>query len=104
MVRLALARGLQVSAMRGVRVLRDPWASIAAMPAVPLPDIADRRHRPAGYQAADAGVVPRHASACPGQKRAVQHRVGPATWDFDQCRLAGSAQTDAGDDRAGPPL
>src|SRR5215207_10447456 len=90
--------------MRGVRVLRDPWASIAAMPAVPLPDIADRRHRPAGYQAADAGVVPRHASAGPGQKRAVQHRVGPATWDLDQCCLAGSAQTDAGDDRAGSPL
>src|SRR6185295_11328728 len=67
-------------------------------------DIADRRHRPAGHQAADAGVVPRHAFARPGQERAVQHRVGAAPGDLDQCRLAGSAQTDAGDDRAGPPL
>ena len=33
-------------------------------------------------------VVPRHASARPGQERAVQHRVGPATGDLDQCRLA----------------
>ena len=33
-----------------------------------------------------------------GTIRTVQHRVGPATWDLDQCRLAGSAQTDAGDD------
>src|SRR3954464_9806160 len=74
------------------------------MPTVPPSDVADRRHRPAGHQAADAGVVPRHASTRPGQERAVQHRVGPAPWDLDQCRLAGSAQTDAGDDRAGPPL
>src|SRR3954464_6156321 len=96
MVRLALARGLQVSAMCGLSVLRDPGTSTAAMPAMPLSDIADRRHRPPGHQAADAGVVPRHASARPGQERAVQHRVGSATWDLDQCRLAGSAQTDAG--------
>src|SRR4051794_2382527 len=102
MVRLALARGLYVSAVCGVRVLRDRWASTAAMPAVPPSDVADRRHCPAGHQAADAGVVPRHASTCPGQERAVQHRAGPAPWDFDQCRLAGSAQTDAGVDRAGP--
>src|SRR3954449_6601757 len=88
--------------MRGVRVLRDPWTSTAAMPTVPPSDIADCRHRPAGHQAADAGVVSRHASAGPGQERAVQHRAGPATWDFDQCRLAGSAQADAGDDRARP--
>src|SRR3954452_19708828 len=54
--------------MRGVKVLRDPWASTAAMPAVPLPDIADLRHRPAGHQAANAGVVPRHASARQGKK------------------------------------
>src|SRR4051812_50020107 len=74
------------------------------MPAVPPSDVADCRYRPAGHQAANAGVVPRHASARPGQERAVQHRVGPAPWDLDQCRLAGSAQTDAGDDRAGPPL
>ena len=71
---------------------------------LPLSDIADRRHRPAGHQAADAGVVPRHASARPGQERAVQHRAGPAAGDLDQCRLAGSAQADAGDDRAGSPL
>src|ERR671921_2645918 len=104
MVHLALARGLQVSAVCGIRVLRDRWASTAAMPAVPLSDIADRRHRPAGHQAADASVVPCDAFARPGQERAVQHRVGPAPWDLDQCRLAGSAQTYAGDARAGPPL
>src|SRR6478609_12226076 len=49
------------------------------MPTVPPSDIADRRHRPAGHQAADASLVPRHASARPRQERAVQHRVGPAT-------------------------
>ena len=42
-------------------------------------------------------MVPRHASARPGQERTVQHRVGPAPGDLDQCRLAGSAQTDAGE-------
>src|SRR3954447_26472647 len=82
----------------------DPRTSTSTMPTVPPSDVADRRHRPAGHQAADAGVVPRHASARPGQERAVQHRVGPATGDLDQCRLAGSAQTNAGNDRAGPPL
>src|SRR6476659_8680804 len=38
------------------------------MPTVPPSDIADRRHRPAGHQAADASMVPRHASARPGKK------------------------------------
>ena len=38
------------------------------MPAVPPSDVADRQHRPAGYRAADAGVVPRHATARPGKK------------------------------------
>src|SRR5215211_492091 len=74
------------------------------MSTVPLSDVADRRHRPTGHQAADAGVVSRHASARPRQEGAVQHRVGPAPWDLDQCRLAGSAQTDAGEDRARPLL
>src|SRR6266852_1209647 len=67
------------------------------MPALPLPDITDRRHRPPGYQAADAGVVPRHASAGPGQEGAVEYRAGSAARDLDQCRLAGPAQADAGD-------
>src|SRR5215218_2158901 len=58
------------------------------MPTVPPSDVADCRHRPAGHQAADAGMVPRHASARPRQERAVQHRVGPAPGDLDQCRLA----------------
>src|SRR5947208_95484 len=70
------------------------------MPAVPPSDVTDCRYRPAGHQAANAGVVPRHASARSRQERVVQHRVGPATWGLDQCRLAGSAQTDPGDDRA----
>src|SRR6266849_1995888 len=74
------------------------------MPALPLPDITDRRHRPPGYQAADAGVVPRHASAGPGQEGAVQYRAGSAARDLDQCRLAGPAQANAGDDRTRPPL
>src|SRR3954471_20469912 len=39
-----------------------------------------------GHQAADAGVVPRHASARPGQERAVQYRVGAAPWDLHQGR------------------
>src|SRR5215472_12135781 len=62
---------------------------------MPVPDIADRRHRSAGYQAADAGVVPRHASAWPRQVGNIQHRVGPAAWDLDQRCLAASAQADA---------
>src|SRR3954453_4549646 len=66
------------------------------MPALPLPEFTDRRHPPSGYQAADAGMVPRHASAGPGQERAIQYRAGPAARDFDQCCLAGPAQADAG--------
>src|SRR3954467_13218953 len=73
------------------------------MPALPLPEFTDRRHRPAGHQAADAGMVPRHASARPGQEGAVQYRAGPAARDFGQCCLAGPAQADAGDDRTRPP-
>jgi hypothetical protein len=37
--------------------------STAPVPAVPPPGVADRRHDPAGHQAADAGVVSRHAPA-----------------------------------------
>src|ERR1700687_5433258 len=33
-----------------------------------------------------AGVVPRHASAGPGQEGAVQYRAGSAARDLDQCR------------------
>src|SRR3954451_12277308 len=39
------------------------------MRTVPPSDVADCRHRPAGHQAADAGVVPRHASARSGQDK-----------------------------------
>jgi hypothetical protein len=46
-----------VSAVRSVRVLRDPRSSTAAMPALSVSDIADRRYRLAGHQAADAGLV-----------------------------------------------
>src|SRR4051794_9937132 len=45
------------------------------MPTVPPSDLADRRHRPAGHQAADAGVVPRHASARPGQDKGCQTSI-----------------------------
>ena len=86
------------------RVFRDPEPSIAAVPAMPVPDIADRRHNPAGHQAADAGVVSRHAPARPGQEGPVQHRAGPAARDLDQRCLAGAAQADAGDARARPSL
>jgi hypothetical protein len=58
---LALAGGLQVSTVRMDKVFRDPGPSTASVPAMPVPDIADRRHRSARHQAADAGVVPRHA-------------------------------------------
>jgi len=39
-----------------------------------------------------------------GKIRAVKHRAGPAAWDLHQGCLAGSAQTDAGDDRTRAPL
>ena len=71
---------------------------------MPVPDIADRRHHPAGYQAADAGVVSRHAPARPRQEGSVQHRVGSAARDLNQRCLAPSAQADAGDARARPSL
>lgn len=63
MVRLALAGGLQVSTVRIDKVFRDPGPSTAAVSAMSVPDIADRRHGSARHQAADVGVVPRHASA-----------------------------------------
>src|SRR5215831_16501958 len=74
------------------------------MPALSLSDIADRRYRLAGHQAADAGLVSRHASAGSRQEGPVQHRTGSPARDLDQRRLADPAQADAGDDRTGPPL
>jgi hypothetical protein len=50
---LALAGGLQVSTVRRDKVFRDPGPSTASVPAMPVPDIADRRHRSARHQAAD---------------------------------------------------
>src|SRR6516164_906218 len=88
---LALAGGIEVSTVRTDKVFRDPGPLTASVPAMPVPDIADRRHRSARHQAADAGVVPRHASAWPRQEGNVQHRVGPAAWDLDQRCLAASA-------------
>src|SRR5271163_4538640 len=99
-VRLALAGGLQVSTVRIDKVFRDPGPSTASVRAMPVPDIADRRHRSARHQAADAGVVSRHASAWPRQEGNIQHRAGPAAWDLDQRCLAGSAQADASHARA----
>ena len=93
-----------MSAVRIDKVFRDPGPSTALVPAMPVPDIADRRHRFAGHQAADAAVVPRHASAWPGQEGNIQHRVGPAAGDLDQRCLAASAQADAGHARARPSL
>src|SRR4051812_34383440 len=90
--------------MRSLSVLPDPRASTAAMPALPLPEFTDRRHPPSGYQAADAGMVPRHATAGPGQETAIQYRAGPAARDFDQCSWGGRAKAEAGDDRTRPPL
>src|SRR6516225_3286542 len=49
---LALAGGLQVSTVRMDKVFRDPGPSTASVPAMPVPDIADRRHRSARHQAA----------------------------------------------------
>src|SRR5215468_4633965 len=86
------------------KVFRDPGPSTASVPAMPVPDIADRRHRSARHQAADAGVVARHASAWPRQEGNIQHRVGPAAWDLDQRCLAASAQADASYARARPSL
>src|SRR5271170_2859383 len=97
---LALAGGLQVSAVRIDKILRDPGASTASVPAMPVPDIADRRHGSARHQAADAGVVARHASAWPRQEGNIQHRAGPAAGDLDQRCLAASAQADASHARA----
>src|SRR5262252_9298476 len=74
------------------------------MPALSLSDIADRRYRLAGHQAADAGLVSRHASAGSRQEGPIQHRTGSPARDLDQRRLADPAQADAGDDRTGPPL
>ena len=68
------------------------------MRTVPLSDIADRGHGAAGHEAADAGVVPRHASES-GARRGCAAWVGRQAFRFDECGLAGSAQTDAGDDR-----
>ena len=71
------------------------------MPALSASDIADRRHRLAGHQAADAGLVSRHASAGSRQEGPVQHRAGPPARDLDQRRLADPAQADASYDRDG---
>jgi hypothetical protein len=49
-VRLALAGGLQVSAVCMDKVFRDPGSSTASVPAMPVPDIADRRHGSARHQ------------------------------------------------------
>src|SRR6476660_8233009 len=74
------------------------------MSALSASDVADRRHRLAGHQAADAGLVSRHASAGSRQEGPVQHRAGPPARDLDQRRLADPAQADAGYDRTRPPL
>src|SRR5215469_15850040 len=64
------------------------------MPALSLSDIADRRYRLAGHQAADAGLVSRHASAGSRQEGPIQHRTGSPARDLDQRRLADPAQAE----------
>src|SRR5260221_14242491 len=90
--------------MRSSRVLRDPRPSTAAVPALSVSVVTDRRHRLAGYQAADAGLVSRYAPAGSRQEGPVQHRAGSPARDLDQRRLAGPTQADAGGDRARTPL
>src|ERR1700745_4381880 len=90
--------------MRSTRVLRDPRPSTARVPALSVSAVTVPRPRPAGYQAADAGLVSRYAPAGSRQEGPVQHRAGSPARDLHQPRLAGPAQADAGDDRARPPL
>src|SRR5260221_5349921 len=90
--------------MRSSRVLGDPRLSAAAVRALSVSVVTDRRHRLAGYKAADAVLVSRYAPAGSRQEGPVQHRAGSPARDLDQRRLAGPAQADAGDDRARPPL
>src|SRR5260221_5145402 len=90
--------------MRSSRVLGDPRPSTAAVPALSVSVVTDRRHRLAGYQAADAGLVSRYAPAGSRQEGPVQHRAGSPARDLDQRLLAGPTQADAVHDLAGTPF